>query len=1028
LTFRSNEPDVNDVTSDNFNLLFDEPAPEIPSASPIPTVIRNDRYIPYLMSINIDGDFNRGDLLSLRVNQTQFMGTGTKEFIVNYRNTLLYNREQNYNIPEDWDVFWNKTLGPVKNPNQIAPCFAWYKPEKFTTSDDGATYTTLSNSSLYAANDSDDFIQETTSQQAGRTAYGLNGFIPLDFDGVDDVFVNSEDTDRFQLPLNTDFIFGFVVVPGASTGNEQVIFSQGGIGTDGSLQIILDDSNGNNRIKFNTQYDGTPETVLSGDGAYTVGNPLILIVSRIGGIVKFRSNGVEPGFPPQYSDIPYNTINTTDAAYIGAAFDADTETLVDFFSGDFYELVLLKETQDRAIDQLSYREELEGYFAEKYKVKSLLPSGHPFSLNPPRASVIKEEVIPDETLPQYDCTITRTTVSNTQFDDTSHSGETIAVETQSDCQWKATTNNSWITLTNTAHIGNGTVTFSVAQHSGSEDRTGAITIITVEGIVETILITQTAAAEIWAQISGGTETFADGYKYSTFTSDSTLTVSNEGVVEYCIVAGGGGGNKWFGAGGGGGGVLTGTQSLTAQSYSITVGAGGAGNSSNYGIYVNATNNGEDSTAFGLTAIGGGAGGNTNNNGATGGSGGGAGFDRFGGAGTSGQGNAGGDGVNTASCSSSPSRGSGGGGGASQAGGNGSCVAAYGTNTGDGGDGIEWPTGSGNYYGGGGGGSITLYNAAAAGSGGLGGGGDGGLNNTPGSNGVANTGGGGGGTSENTVSGASVSGGDGGSGIVVVRSKEAWAQASGGTETTSGGYKYHTFTSDGTFTVSSGGSVEYLVVAGGGSGGRGNGGSGGGAGGMLTGTASLSAQSYTITVGAGGADRTGSNSIGNNGQNSTFAGSGFTTLTAIGGGGGAGLNRSNGAAGGSGGGASWNDTAVGVGGSGTAGQGNDGGGGQTPAGVVVGGCGGGGAGAAGGPMVSYTGGDGGDGLEWPAGSGTYYAGGGGGSGGSGGGGGLGGGGDTNFPGTANTGGGGGGKPNDTYNCAGGSGIVIVRYKI
>ena len=110
---------------------------------------------------------------------------------------------------------------------------------------------------------------------------------------------------------------------------------------------------------------------------------------------------------------------------------------------------------------------------------------------------------------------------------------------------------------------------------------------------------------------------------------------------------------------------------------------------------------------------------------------------------------------------------------------------------------------------------------------------------------------------------------------------AVVQATGGTETTVGGYKYHTFASSGTLTVSSGGSVEYCIVAGGGSGGRGNGGSGGGAGGMLTGTASLSAQSYTITVGAGGADRTGSNSIGNNGQNSTFAGSGFTTLTAIG---------------------------------------------------------------------------------------------------------------------------------------------------
>ena len=57
-------------------------------------------------------------------------------------------------------------------------------------------------------------------------------------------------------------------------------------------------------------------------------------------------------------------------------------------------------------------------------------------------------------------------------------------------------------------------------------------------------------------------------------------------------------------------------------------------------------------------------------------------------------------------------------------------------------------------------------------------------------------------------------------------QNAYVTASGGTETTSGDFKIHTFNSTGTFTVScagnSGGSstVDYLVVAGGGSGGAG----------------------------------------------------------------------------------------------------------------------------------------------------------------------------------------------------------------
>ena len=49
---------------------------------------------------------------------------------------------------------------------------------------------------------------------------------------------------------------------------------------------------------------------------------------------------------------------------------------------------------------------------------------------------------------------------------------------------------------------------------------------------------------------------------------------------------------------------------------------------------------------------------------------------------------------------------------------------------------------------------------------------------------------------------------------------AYVAATGGTETTSGDYKIHTFTSSGTFTVSDAGgasgsnSVDYLVIAGG----------------------------------------------------------------------------------------------------------------------------------------------------------------------------------------------------------------------
>ena len=56
------------------------------------------------------------------------------------------------------------------------------------------------------------------------------------------------------------------------------------------------------------------------------------------------------------------------------------------------------------------------------------------------------------------------------------------------------------------------------------------------------------------------------------------------------------------------------------------------------------------------------------------------------------------------------------------------------------------------------------------------------------------------------------------------------EASGGTETTSGDYKIHTFTASGNFVVSDAGSsghtITYLIIAGGGSGANNRGGGGG----------------------------------------------------------------------------------------------------------------------------------------------------------------------------------------------------------
>ena len=127
-------------------------------------------------------------------------------------------------------------------------------------------------------------------------------------------------------------------------------------------------------------------------------------------------------------------------------------------------------------------------------------------------------------------------------------------------------------------------------------------------------------------------------------------------------------------------------------------------------------------------------------------------------------------------------------------------------------------------------------------------------------------------------------------------------ATGGTITTVGSFKFHTFTyPGGTFTVTANPStVQVLVVGGGGGGGGYYNGGGGGAGGAIYNSAfSVSITSYTVTVGNGGDGASGGNNPGINGTSG--GASTFSTLTGNGGGGGGADNYVNGLTGGCGGG-------------------------------------------------------------------------------------------------------------------------------
>ena len=311
---------------------------------------------------------------------------------------------------------------------------------------------------------------------------------------------------------------------------------------------------------------------------------------------------------------------------------------------------------------------------------------------------------------------------------------------------------------------------------------------------------------------------------------------------------------------------------------------------------------------------------------------------------------------------------------------------------------------------------------------------------------------------------------------------AFISASGGTESTSGNCKIHTFTGPGTFTVSSVAAcaannvVSYLVVAGGGAGagsGRCNtAGGGGGAGGFrevkspatpytaspLDGYPSapnritVTATAFPITVGGGG---TGKSGYGGTPSGSKGSPSIFSTITSAGGGGGKSYaSGTSNTCGGSGGGGGAYNSSPGEG-STTAGTGNtppvspaqgSNGGTGSPSSTCANSSGGGGGATAVGTNHNDPsgGGAGGTGATTSiTGSPVARAGGGGGSGGNGRGaaspcgsgaqGANSNGCQTGCAAAANTGGGGGGthvatSGGNSTGGNGGSGIVVIRYKI
>ncbi len=577
----------------------------------------------------------------------------------------------------------------------------------------------------------------------------------------------------------------------------------------------------------------------------------------------------------------------------------------------------------------------------------------------------------------------------------------------------------------------------------------------------------------------------ESYTYSgtANTADFTRVFTKSTTCDILVVGGGGAGGNSIGGGGGAGGVVyTVNQTLNVGTYTFKIGRGGIGTIHPGGDgqgTVGIDQDGQDSfiqlnstdVMFPMGGVnqslrgkGGGGGGvyysAITGNGRNGGSGGGAAEreNAIYNGGSSTQGNTLWNGTSYVAGGSAGNGNLTSDGNYYAAGGGGAGNTLFNNSIYNGKTGVQINiTGASQFYAAGGGGGQLTSNDLTRGLGGSGIGGDGRVRNSNNTaylrevtNGTNGTGSGGGGGAYEAA--PLTAAGSGGSGIVIIRyllgtiqannflTNEPTVSPSITSDIIIESYTYsgsaNTMSYSKTFAINT--VCDILIVAGGGAGGASAGG-GGGAGGLIYLTnQEILAGTYNITVGKGG------NVSSGNGNNSSFG-----TFVAIGGGGGSSMDSTPGNGGSGGGGnrvpGAVASTAVAgqTGGTGTANQGNNGGTGKNNGGHDAAGGGGGGAGAAGDSAFAVgRGANGGIGRAIDiTGTSVFYAGGGGGGSGSNfssaGSGGSGGGGNgatwanTGSNGTNGLGGGGGGGsayPGDgRHGGAGGSGIVIIRYR-
>ena len=345
-----------------------------------------------IQSLEIRGTTN-GDLdkFALIANRNQLIASGSEDYVLSVRESLLADKVRKFRIPEIWDRQWTHKLGPIWTPlsTTASDCKLWLTPENMETNDAGDKV----NNCVDKSGNGRDFANSTSTEQPTYAAKNAsaNNFRGMTASDINDqlVCLNSVMDGNIDHDATQDWCWAFVAILQDKDAQIDLAYN-GNINGNGSSNNELGcvfrytTTSANERFQLRKTKSTVPTIgtfTYNPDITFNANQPQIIIIGRSNGASIFRLNGTAESSQGGES-LPHNGFNADAGWGGGTSGTANNKG----FQDPMFEWVVLNGTgTSGAID--TDVEKLEGYFAQKYGLLDLLPAGHTYKSDAPRASI-----------------------------------------------------------------------------------------------------------------------------------------------------------------------------------------------------------------------------------------------------------------------------------------------------------------------------------------------------------------------------------------------------------------------------------------------------------------------------------------------------------------------------------------------------------------------------------------------------------------------------------------------------------------